>query len=262
VSRLQTIKAARAGAARPDWTHAASYRGASPAAVVHRRRLRSIVAAMQTLELPERGRVLDFGCSDGFVLAELRAAAVLPEQWVMEGYDRGSRLLAAARARQLANADFFRLNLNDARKRPRNPGDLVLCFETLEHIGDYRAALAVLHSALKPGGYLLLSMPNEVGVVGLAKLVGRPLLRNHPYRGFFRSRHASLLYGLSVASGRNISQFRTPARSGWGPHLGFDYREALAYIDQTYLRDGQWTLHHHRGGRLRPNVVLAFRRVR
>lgn len=220
------------------------------------------MAAVQALELPERGRALDFGCSDGFVLAELGNAAVLPPEWVLEGYDRSRKLVDAARARQLPNADFFTMNLNDARQRPRNPGDLVLCFETLEHIGDYRAALAVLHSAMKPGGLLLLSMPNEVGAVGLAKLVGRPLLRHRPYRGFFSSRAESLRYGLAVASGRNISRFRMPARSGWGPHLGFDYREAHAFIEQTYLRDGQWTLQHRRGGPLSPNVVLVFRRVR
>jgi 2-polyprenyl-3-methyl-5-hydroxy-6-metoxy-1,4-benzoquinol methylase len=39
--------------------------------------------------------------------------------------------------------------------------DLISCFETIEHVKDYSAAIKNLHSLLKPGGLLLISSPNR-----------------------------------------------------------------------------------------------------
>jgi SAM-dependent methyltransferase len=41
------------------------------------------------------------------------------------------------------------------------PYDVITCFETIEHVEDYRAALANLFALLKPGGKLLVSSPNR-----------------------------------------------------------------------------------------------------
>lgn len=38
---------------------------------------------------------------------------------------------------------------------------LVTCFETIEHVSEYRLALKCLYKALKPGGKLLISSPNR-----------------------------------------------------------------------------------------------------
>lgn len=42
------------------------------------------------------------------------------------------------------------------------PYDIILCFETIEHIDDYDAALRNLWLLLKPGGTLLISSPNRI----------------------------------------------------------------------------------------------------
>lgn len=39
--------------------------------------------------------------------------------------------------------------------------DLITCFETIEHVADYEAALNNLFQLLKPGGKLLISSPNR-----------------------------------------------------------------------------------------------------
>jgi SAM-dependent methyltransferase len=39
--------------------------------------------------------------------------------------------------------------------------DLITCFETIEHVGQYEIAINNLHRALRPGGTLLISSPNR-----------------------------------------------------------------------------------------------------
>ncbi len=223
------------------WTHARSYAGMSPVAAFHRARLRGVQSQLRRMNLPEHGLIVDFGCSDGFVLAELRRGGELPEAWRVLGYDVRLRHVKAARRRSLPNARFRRLDLNDADQVPQ-PADVVLCLETLEHVGDYRRALDVLHSALRPGGRLVLSMPNEVGLIGFVKLVGRPLHRRRPYPGFFSGPRELARYALAVLSHRDLEPFRQPARTKWGPHLGFDHRAVMSYITTTFVDPGRWTI--------------------
>ncbi|MEZ6065206.1 MAG: class I SAM-dependent methyltransferase [Planctomycetaceae bacterium] len=45
--------------------------------------------------------------------------------------------------------------------RGDGPVGLITCFETIEHVPDYRAALVNLASLLEPGGTLLISSPNR-----------------------------------------------------------------------------------------------------
>jgi SAM-dependent methyltransferase len=50
--------------------------------------------------------------------------------------------------------------------------DLIACFETIEHVSDYRAALQNLFVLLKPGGTLLISSPNRPVTSPKAKSLG------------------------------------------------------------------------------------------
>ena len=158
---------------------------ASPAALVHRARLRQVRSIVRGLQLRGGGRVVDLGCSDGFVVTQLRRSQVLPERMAeYSGFDRNQRLVAQA-ASGASRAPASPGSTSTIR-RPgsRSPGELVICLETLEHVGTARR-LEVIHHAIAPGGRLVLSMPNEVGVIGLGKFLGRPLLRRRPYQGFF-----------------------------------------------------------------------------
>lgn len=43
-----------------------------------------------------------------------------------------------------------------------DPFDIILCFETIEHVKDYKKALTSLYGNLKPGGLLIISSPNRI----------------------------------------------------------------------------------------------------
>ena len=254
------LRDARSGPARPGWTHARSYVGWSPTNVVHRSRLDMLCRLLGELDLPAQGLVVDLGCSDGFVLAELRRRRTLPADWRMDGYDHQPRLLREARARCVPAARFRRVDLNDASSGVVEAGDLVLCLETLEHVGDYRAALEVAHHAVLPGGLLVLTLPNEVGVIGLVKLLGRPVVRRGAYEGFFVHRRDALRYGVTVATYGELEPFRRPRRRGWAPHLGFDHRRVTSYLTGQFVDNGLWTLERTARSGLGSNVFLVARR--
>jgi 2-polyprenyl-3-methyl-5-hydroxy-6-metoxy-1,4-benzoquinol methylase len=242
VNVLNRLQAARAGAARSDFTHADTYRGLSPAAILHRSRLRRLRQILLKMELAETGLLVDLGCSDGFIDDLLRSAGALPIKWRIDGYDHALDLIERAEARQLPGARFFSVNLNDPAATPCETGDLVLCLETLEHVGDYPAALEVIHSAMAPGSRMLVSMPNETGVIGFVKLISRRVLRSRPYEGFFTGHGQPFSYALEVIRGGKISRFRAEGQQSWGPHLGFDHREVRDHIQQRFVASGVWRI--------------------
>ncbi len=244
----------------PSWTHARSYVGRSPAAFVHRARLTHLTHLVRQVRLPEDALVADLGCSDGYVLSELHSRALRGRHVRTAGYDHAEPLLAAARQRRIPGAEFHWLELNDASSRVPQPADLVICTETLEHVGDYRSALSVLHHAIRPGGLLILSMPNEVGLVGVGKLIGRPLLRQRPYRDFFRGGPDWRQYALSVATRRDLEQYRFRPCHGYASHLGFDHRAVLRAIRRDYVDRGLWTLERVEWSAVRASQFLVVRR--
>jgi SAM-dependent methyltransferase len=100
--------------------------------------------------------LLEVGCGTGFVLDGIRAAH--PAMRCAGGEIFLSGLRAA---RRRLGADTLLLRM-DARRIPfREEFDLVAAFDVLEHIEDDRAALAEIFRAVKPGGGILLSVPQH-----------------------------------------------------------------------------------------------------
>lgn len=137
----------------------------------------------------------------------------------------------------------------------------MICLETLEHVGSYRHALRVIHNSVRPGGWIVLSVPNEVGLIGLVKFLARPLLRRHPYGDFFTGVKEVMDYTVTVATRGDLERFRTPPRPGWGPHLGFDHRRMAHHIQCTYVDTGLWKLEDQQRSALGANLFLVARRV-
>ncbi len=109
---------------------------------------------------PRHGRprqglvVLDVACGAGFgleLLGQAGASAI--------GVDYAVGALWDIRRRQpharLVRGDAMRLPLTDATV------DLVVSFETIEHVPDAEALLCEIRRVLKPGGRLVLSTPNR-----------------------------------------------------------------------------------------------------
>ena len=222
--------------------HERSYRGASISSVLHRFRLRRIMRTIRTLSLPKNGRFADYGCSTGFLFEVLLNSIPEVRSMALFGFDHSEKLLEVGRLKNIDNAVFRHVNLNVPTREYSEQFDLVTCFETLEHVGDITNALSTLISSCKTGGTIVLSLPNEIGIPGLVKYVGRRVLRKNAYGDFFNS-CSELRYFWHLLAGKPIEIFRTPAAAGWGPHLGFDWRSIDSYLRQDDMckivsRDG------------------------
>src|SRR5919201_4246082 len=98
-------------------------------------------------------RVLDAGCGEGYGTAMLAGAG--PAR--VAGVDNDRDVPAHARERyglEFVEADIVGLPFEDASF------DLVVCFETIEHVADGPRALSELRRVLAPKGLLIVSTPN------------------------------------------------------------------------------------------------------
>ena len=234
--------------------HEQSYRGLSLRAFFHRARLRVILATLRRAALGRAGRLADFGCSNGFILSELRAKRFPYPDWELWGFDHAPPYIEAARRRGIPGARFEPFDLDIPEDEPDSEFDLVLCLETLEHTGNYRIGLGKLARATRPGGYLLISVPNERGLPGVLKFFGRKVLMRNTYENFFRGR-LQRPYLRALLSGGDLESFRDPPRHGWGDHLGFDILRFEAFLDASLVSTGSFEL------ALRRRPALGFGRV-
>ena len=99
-----------------------------------------------------RGRMLDVGCGRGLLPAQMRARG-----WQAEGVEISED--AARHAREVLGLPVF---VGPFDACPHAPGsfDALVLWHVLEHLPDPRAALAKAHTLLKPGGLLMVAVPN------------------------------------------------------------------------------------------------------
>ena len=97
----------------------------------------------------------EVGCGTGYVLSGVSQAFPRAKLFGSEIFTTG---LAFA-ADRLPSAEFIQM---DARKIPfAAEFDAVGAFDVLEHIEEDRVVLAQLHKALKPGGFMLATVPQH-----------------------------------------------------------------------------------------------------
>ena len=238
--------------------HETSYQGRGFAAMIHRSRLHRCLRLFRELPLPATGRFADFGCSNGFIIEQLQRQ-VLTSGWQWAGFDHEEDLLALARDRQLPDTSFEFVDLNQVNEQWRHQFNIVACLETLEHVGNYRHALGTLHESCKPGGWVVISIPNERGLPGLVKFLGRMTLRRNPYDDFFEGKSA-WAYAGRLLTGGPIEDFREPEAPGWGPHLGFDWRAFEQALQAQFLESGDYTLELRAFTPGRFNLFYVFRK--
>jgi len=119
-----------------------------------RARNRLIVWALEKY-FPGARRLLEIGCGTGFVLSGIAQALPGLELSASEVHSRGLRF-AAERVRR---SSFFQM---DARRIPFDGEfDVVGAFDVLEHIAEDEAVLAGVNRALRPGGGIVLTVPQH-----------------------------------------------------------------------------------------------------
>jgi ubiquinone/menaquinone biosynthesis C-methylase UbiE len=114
---------------------------------VHKKRLETI----NTLVGNNSERILDCGCGEGHLLAQLKG--------IKYGVDFSKASLKRARER---NPDARILEANIANL-PFDDGFFAIttCSEVLEHIPDYQRAISEIIRVTRCGGRIIISVPNE-----------------------------------------------------------------------------------------------------
>ena len=101
------------------------------------------------LRLKGSERVLDVGCGDGKVTAEI--AARVPHGSVV-GVDPSVEMIKFAHSHWGTNGSHMKFEVGDARRLPfRDEFDLVVSFNALHWIPEQEEALVSIYSAMKPG---------------------------------------------------------------------------------------------------------------
>lgn len=239
--------------------HAESYKGLSPYKFIHKARLQKIINIFKGLKLGKEGIWGDFGCSDGFYFYYVRKKITDFTHWRLYGFDHEDELLDLARKRNLPDAVFTKFNLNEINKTYQGLFDVVTSFETLEHTGNYRNAFENIYLSCKPGGFILLSIPNEIGFAGIIKFIGRKILRRNAYESFFKN-SSELKYLIALFKGKDIETFRSQEVSGWGPHLGFNYKNFERYIFEGFFDKNKCVLIKRDFSFFRFNILYVLRK--
>ena len=105
--------------------------------------------------------LLEIGVGTGFVMRELRRTLPEASLWASDIHIEG---LQFAAERLAHSVDLLQV---DARRIPfRSEFDVVCLFDVLEHIQDDEAVLKEVSLALKPGGGLLLTVPQHMFLWG------------------------------------------------------------------------------------------------
>jgi SAM-dependent methyltransferase len=104
---------------------------------------------------PHARRMLELGCGTGFVAAGVERE--FPEMTIVasELFSRG----AAFARRRLQRADV--VQMDGRRLLFSSEFDVAGAFDVIEHVTQDEAVLAELHKALRPGGGLILSVPQH-----------------------------------------------------------------------------------------------------
>ena len=102
-------------------------------------------------------RVLDAGCGAGYGSAELARAADR-----VVGVDRAPAAIEFARAHYAAHNLGFEEATCEALPHADSSFELVVAFEVIEHLDNWRGFLREAHRVLVPNGQLVISTPNKL----------------------------------------------------------------------------------------------------
>ena len=104
---------------------------------------------------PNVHSLLEIGCGTGYVLSGISKSFPQAKLYGGEIFTAGLEFAAA----RLPSVEFMQM---DARNIPfQEEFDVIGAFDVLEHIADDNAVLLQVYEALKPGGFLLLTVPQH-----------------------------------------------------------------------------------------------------
>jgi SAM-dependent methyltransferase len=144
--------------------------------------------------------LLEVGCGDGFVLAGLRDAFPAMRLGGAELFVEGLEIAA----RRVPDAELIQA---DARSLPYDAEwDVVGCFDVLEHVEEDTKVLEEIHRALRPGGGLLVHVPQHGWLWGEADRLSHHV-RRYERRELERKLEAA---GFRIVAASSFVSFLLP----------------------------------------------------
>jgi ubiquinone/menaquinone biosynthesis C-methylase UbiE len=129
----------------------------------------------------EHGRLLEVGCGPGIMLPDLLAMG-----YEVDGIDVSAEMIRRAEQRMSSHplGQRCKLGTGDVENLayPDATFDAVLAMGVLEYLPSYDVALREMARVLKPGGHVVLTIPNRASAyhvarasyIALRRLLGRP----------------------------------------------------------------------------------------
>ncbi len=125
------------------------------------RLVKRFMVRLKDIERHKRGgNLLDVGCSTGLFLRTVQENSIY--QWKLFGIDINKNSIQFAQTK--VNASFFCFSLHK-KKFKKGFFDCITCFDVLEHDVDIKGNLKEIHRILKPGGLLVIQLPNYKSVM-------------------------------------------------------------------------------------------------
>jgi SAM-dependent methyltransferase len=144
---------------------------------------------------PHAQNFCEVGCGTGFVLSAVQRAfpqlALSGSEVLVEGLSFARQRLPTAQLYQMDALDIPFVNMFD----------VLGVFDVLEHIEDDAGAAAQLYAALKPGGGLLVTVPQHPELWSAFDVF------SHHYRRYTRASMTTLLEGAGFVIERTTSLF-------------------------------------------------------
>ena len=111
------------------------------------------------------GTLLDVGCGTGDFLVSMREAG-----WAVSGTElsKDATRLCEDRGLQVTRSELQTYAAAAIRSEPQGNIDIVTLFNVLEHVVDPIGDLQAAHQLLRPGGCLVVQVPNDFSVIQLA----------------------------------------------------------------------------------------------
>jgi SAM-dependent methyltransferase len=209
--------------------HSVTYKDGKIKNLPHRLRLKKIIEIIDGIE--NKDSYIDIGCSNGYI------TNVIHQQYQIDtvtGYDHCEQNLAVARE-SYPDISFRCIDLNLVFNNELQY-DLVTCFETLEHVGNIDNALSNILNMRKNTGKLLISVPIEIGPIGILKFIAKTCIYKYSLSELndLNERLFYWTYLWYLVRFYDISTFRKQ-RDGYGTHFGFDYRQIDIFLQNKKI---------------------------